>query len=93
MRGSVWQFCYVSTHFRYILTTIVLIRNTFFIGYKVKNPLLMQSTHQEGYFFGKNGHLLFAEYSALSHVRCTAVNARQFVYIIGYFQDTERTAL
>ena len=28
MRGSVRQFCYVSTHFRYILTTIVLIRNT-----------------------------------------------------------------
>lgn len=53
----------------------------------------MQSTHQEGDFFGKNGHLLFAEYSALSHIRCTAVNARQFVYIIGYFQDTERTAL
>lgn len=53
----------------------------------------MQSTHQEGYFFGKNGHLLFAGYSALSHIRCTAVNARQFVYIIGYFQDTERTAL
>ena len=53
----------------------------------------MQSTHQEGYFFGKNGHLLFAGYSALSHIRCTAVNARQFVYIIWYFQDTERTAL
>lgn len=41
--------------FRYILTTIVLIRNTFLSGTKQKNPLLMQSTHQEGDFFGKNG--------------------------------------
>ena len=31
MRGSVWQFYYVSTHFRYILTTIVLIRNIFLL--------------------------------------------------------------
>lgn len=54
MRGSVWQFCYVSTHFRYILTIIVLIRNIFY-RVQSKNPLLMQSTHQEGDFFGKNG--------------------------------------
>lgn len=27
MRGSVRQFCYVSAHFRYILTIFVLIRN------------------------------------------------------------------
>ena len=31
MRGSVWQFYYVSAHFRYILTTIVLIRNIFLL--------------------------------------------------------------
>ena len=46
----------------------VLIRNTFFIGYKVKNPLLMQSIHQEGDFFGKNGIPAFRRiFSFVSH--------------------------
>ena len=93
MRGSVRQFCYVSAHFRYILTTIVLIRNTFYRVQSKKSPLDAEYTSGGVFFSVKTEHLLFAEYSALSHIRCTAVNARQFVYIIGYFQDTERTAL
>ena len=68
MRGSVWQFCYVSAHFRHILTMFVLIRNTFLSDAKQKNPLLMQSTHQEGYFFGKNGAPAFRRiFSFASH--------------------------
>lgn len=54
MRGSVWQFCYVSAHFRHILAMFVLIRNIFYRVQSKKSPLDAEYT-SGGVFFGKNG--------------------------------------
>lgn len=58
MRGSVWQFCYVSAHFRHILTMFVLIRNTFYRAQSKKSPLDAEYTSGGGFFSVKTEHLL-----------------------------------
>lgn len=59
-----------SAHFRYLLTTFVLIRNIFAVRNSEYNiPLLMQVAHQEGRFYAiTNSVTYWYKYSAIKQI-------------------------
>ena len=67
MCGFAGSICYVSTHFRYILTILVLIRNTFFACHRklVKYCFIRQSCQKTNWQAGQFRLILWCKLALL----------------------------